>query len=167
MANIFEKIIDQLNKPLPGMPAPKSKPAAPAPVPAPKIGTAPVKPPVATTTQQKAPDIQAQLRKRELDIRQARAQADAAQRAQLEQQRKEIEDLRRKYETEMVTQAQVHTAKPDWTHTVVPGDTLSGIARKYYGKAARWPEIYDANKDKIKNPNMIYPGQVFVIPDKE
>lgn len=55
------------------------------------------------------------------------------------------------------------------THTVVRGDTLWAICRKYYGKA-NWDlvnKIVAANKDKIKNPNLIYPGQVFIIPGVE
>lgn len=50
------------------------------------------------------------------------------------------------------------------THTVVKGDTLWGMAKKYYGDGKKYPVIYEANKEKIKNPNLIYPGQVFVIP---
>lgn len=50
------------------------------------------------------------------------------------------------------------------THTVRKGDTLWGISKKYYGNGSKWTKIYDANKDKIKNPNLIYPNQVFVIP---
>lgn len=50
------------------------------------------------------------------------------------------------------------------THTVVRGDTLWGIAKKYYGNGSKYTTIYNANKDKIKNPNLIYPNQVFVIP---
>lgn len=50
------------------------------------------------------------------------------------------------------------------THTVRQGDTLWGIARKYYGDGSKYPTIYNANRDKIKNPNLIYPNQVFVIP---
>jgi len=51
------------------------------------------------------------------------------------------------------------------THTVVKGDNLWKIARTYYGgTGSDWNKIYDANKDKIKNPNLIYPGQVFTIP---
>jgi nucleoid-associated protein YgaU len=41
---------------------------------------------------------------------------------------------------------------------VQPGDTLWAIAKKYYGNGAQYTKIYNANRDKIKNPNLIYPG---------
>ena len=50
------------------------------------------------------------------------------------------------------------------TYTVKKGDTLSIIARKFYGDGSKWPVIYNANKDKIINPNLIHPDQVLVIP---
>jgi len=50
------------------------------------------------------------------------------------------------------------------THTVVKGDTLWGIAKKYYGNGSQYMKIANANKDKVKNPNLIYPGQVLTIP---
>ena len=50
------------------------------------------------------------------------------------------------------------------TYTVVAGDTLSKIAKREYGDASKWQRIYDANKDTIKNPDLIYPGQTFKIP---
>lgn len=50
------------------------------------------------------------------------------------------------------------------THTVVSGDTLWGIAQRYYGNGTLWPKIFDANRDKIKDPHWIYPAQVFVVP---
>lgn len=49
------------------------------------------------------------------------------------------------------------------THTVGAGDTLWGIAKKYYGNGAQYPKIASANPS-IKNPNLIYAGQVFTIP---
>lgn len=50
------------------------------------------------------------------------------------------------------------------TYTVASGDTLSKIAKKFYGNANAWNTIFQANKDQIKNPDMIHPGQVLKIP---
>lgn len=50
------------------------------------------------------------------------------------------------------------------SYVVRPGDTLSLIAGRYYGNVAEWPKIYNANRSKIHNPNLIYPGQVLSIP---
>lgn len=50
------------------------------------------------------------------------------------------------------------------TYTVKKGDCLWNIAKKFYGNGAQYTKIYNANKSKIKNPNLIYPGQVLVIP---
>ena len=50
------------------------------------------------------------------------------------------------------------------TYTVKKGDTLWGIAKKYLGNGALYTKIYEANKSKISNPNLIYVGQVFTIP---
>jgi nucleoid-associated protein YgaU len=51
------------------------------------------------------------------------------------------------------------------THTVVKGDTLSKLAKQYYGNANQWKRIYEANQDVIKNPDLIHPGQTFKIPE--
>lgn len=50
------------------------------------------------------------------------------------------------------------------TYTVKRGDCLWNIAKKYYGNGNQYMKIYNANKDKIKKPSLIYAGQVFVIP---
>ncbi len=50
------------------------------------------------------------------------------------------------------------------TYTVKSGDSLSKIAKHLYGDANSWHRIYDANRDKIKNPDLIHPGQVLTIP---
>ena len=50
------------------------------------------------------------------------------------------------------------------TYTVKKGDCLWNIAKKFYGKGSAYTKIYDANTNKIANPNLIYPGQIFVIP---
>jgi nucleoid-associated protein YgaU len=53
---------------------------------------------------------------------------------------------------------------PTQTYTVNKGDTLSKIAKEFYGSANRWHEIFDANRDQISNPDLIKPGQVLKIP---
>lgn len=50
------------------------------------------------------------------------------------------------------------------TYVVKSGDTLWGIARTYYGNGAEYPKIFNANRNIISNPNLIYPGQKLVIP---
>jgi LysM repeat protein len=50
------------------------------------------------------------------------------------------------------------------TYTVKSGDNLSAIAKRLLGDSKRYAEIYALNSDKIKNPNLIYPGQVLKIP---
>lgn len=56
------------------------------------------------------------------------------------------------------------TAPKATTYTVKKGDCLWNIAKKYLGNGAKYNLIYNANKDKIKNPNLIYVGQVLTIP---
>lgn len=52
------------------------------------------------------------------------------------------------------------------THTVVRGDTLWDLAQRYYDNPWDWRRIYEANQDKIRDPNLIYPDQVFAIPGR-
>jgi len=49
-------------------------------------------------------------------------------------------------------------------YTVVPGDTLSKIAKQFYGNAMKYPVIFEANQPMLKHPDKIYPGQVLRIP---
>lgn len=49
-------------------------------------------------------------------------------------------------------------------YEIVSGDTLSGIAKKFYGNASAYPKIFEANREVIQDPNLIYPGQKIRIP---
>ena len=49
-------------------------------------------------------------------------------------------------------------------YTVVAGDSLSRIAKHFYGDANKWRRIFEANTDQIKDPDLIHPGQVLRIP---
>ena len=49
---------------------------------------------------------------------------------------------------------------------VQPGNSLWRIARRSYGAGVRYTVIYEANKDQIRDPDLIYPGQVFAVPSK-
>ncbi len=51
-------------------------------------------------------------------------------------------------------------------YVVVSGDSLSKIAKREYGDANAWPKIFEANKDVLKDPNKIFPGQKLRIPPK-
>lgn len=63
-----------------------------------------------------------------------------------------------------VTPAQVRGGET--VYVVKPGDTLSGISRDRLGKMSRWPEIWDLNKGRIANPNLIEIGWELVLPEK-
>lgn len=54
---------------------------------------------------------------------------------------------------------------PSKIHEVVAGDTLSKIAKHFYGDANKYMKIFDANKDQLSDPNMIKVGQKLRIPD--
>jgi nucleoid-associated protein YgaU len=62
---------------------------------------------------------------------------------------------------DMVLNISVDQSAPE-TYEVKPGDNLSKIAKKYSGIS--WKDIFEANKDQIKNPDLIHPGQVLKIP---
>lgn len=58
----------------------------------------------------------------------------------------------------------VQESAPVRDYTIRSGDSLSKIAKEFYGNTGDWKKIYQANKDTIKDPNMIYPGQKIKIP---
>jgi len=53
------------------------------------------------------------------------------------------------------------------TKRVVTGHTLWALSKSYYGDPTRYPTIVEANRAQIHNPNVIYPGQVFVVPKSD
>jgi nucleoid-associated protein YgaU len=63
--------------------------------------------------------------------------------------------------TEQINSA---TAGEEQTYTVQKGDTLSHIAKQFYGKANQWNAIFEANRDQLDDPDRIQPGQVLRIP---
>lgn len=67
--------------------------------------------------------------------------------------------------TRTVTTNNTAVAKPSGqNYTVKRGDCLWNIAKRFYGNGAKYTTIYNANRNKIRNPNLIYPGQVLWIP---
>ena len=52
-------------------------------------------------------------------------------------------------------------------HTVERGDTLSKIAKSFYGDAMKYPVIFEANRPMLSDPDKIYPGQVLRIPNED
>ena len=66
---------------------------------------------------------------------------------------------------EVENRLSVSRAEPEAQfHTVARGDTLSAVAKKYYGNANQYPAIFEANKPMLSHPDKIYPGQVLRIP---
>ncbi|WP_168201263.1 LysM peptidoglycan-binding domain-containing protein [Qingshengfaniella alkalisoli] len=62
------------------------------------------------------------------------------------------------------TIAAVAQAEPAKIVTVQPGFTLWGIARDRYGEGLQYVQVFEANRDQINNPDLIYPGQIFDLP---
>ena len=66
---------------------------------------------------------------------------------------------------EVENRLSVSRAEPEAQfHTVARGDTLSAIAKQFYGKANAWNRIFEANRDQLDDPDRIQPGQVLRIP---
>ncbi|MBR4736195.1 MAG: peptidoglycan-binding protein LysM [Rhodocyclaceae bacterium] len=66
--------------------------------------------------------------------------------------------------TEVDNQIQFPAGTETRYHDVVKGDTLSAIAKQYYGDASKYPVIFEANKPMLSHPDKIYPGQKLRIP---
>lgn len=63
--------------------------------------------------------------------------------------------------------AEVLASKPVTRVTVQPGNTLWAIARENYGDGIQYVRVFEANRDLIRDPDLIYPGQVFTVPEDE
>jgi len=108
--------------------------------------------------------VREKLAQAEAKISELQAKADAlkAEIANLETKRDEL-------------QAKITQLKETWKlcqygrYKVVEGDWLSKIAgmRTIYSDGKKWPTIFEVNKDKIKDPNLIYPNWVLLIPNYE
>jgi nucleoid-associated protein YgaU len=76
----------------------------------------------------------------------------------------ERDDLVQRYTTEINDLKNALAEAAQRTYVVKPGDTLSGIAKAVYGDWKNWQNIYEANKDKIKNPDVIQVGWELKLP---
>ena len=66
--------------------------------------------------------------------------------------------------TESQAEAEPEVPSENEFYTVQSGDTLSGIAKEIYGDPMKYPEIFEANKPMLSDPDKIYPGQKLIIP---
>jgi nucleoid-associated protein YgaU len=53
---------------------------------------------------------------------------------------------------------------PTRTYVIKSGDSLSKIAKQFYGRTSDWHKLHEANYDKIRNPSILHPGEEIVIP---
>lgn len=68
-------------------------------------------------------------------------------------------------EPEMLEELRRKPKATSRTYLVASGDTLGTIAKKFFGDANRWTDIFEANKDTVKDPNTIQVGQELNIPE--
>ena len=77
----------------------------------------------------------------------------------------DIEERLRQRDARMKAEAQAKAAAEPTTYTVVYGDTLWGLAERFYGEGIQYTRIYEANKELIgPDPNVLYPDWVLKIP---
>ena len=70
------------------------------------------------------------------------------------------------WENDLVADIKVAKTEVYGYYVVKPGDSLSKIAKHFYGNGNAWKAIFEANKDILKDPNKIFPGQKLKIPPK-
>lgn len=89
---------------------------------------------------------------------------DSADDSELERLRQRIADLERNNAAAQAAPTP-QAAPQQRTYTVQSGDTMRRIAQRFYGDEMKWKRIYEANRGTISNPDLIYPGQEFIIPE--
>ncbi len=102
----------------------------------------------------------------EVNLKQYRNYGTKTVKVKTEEKKETTTDTQTQKKTtaEVKTERPASTAPKATTYTVKKGDTLWGISKKYLGNGAKYNTIYEANKGIIKNPNLIYVGQVLTIP---
>lgn len=77
----------------------------------------------------------------------------------------EIKKIGGENPSDLVADIQVSDQSIYAKHTVKSGESLSKIAKQYYGSANQYNTIFKANTDQLENPDLIHPGQVLKIPN--
>jgi len=73
--------------------------------------------------------------------------------------------FKREAPAELARAAEEIAERPVVKVTVQPGNTLWAIAKDNYGDGVQYVKVFEANKDRIRNPDLIYPGQIFTVPE--
>ncbi len=88
---------------------------------------------------------------------------------ELDQDGKVLSRVESPFKREAAEELKVASAQVDTKRvvsvTVQPGNTLWAIAKESYGDGVQYVKVFEANKDRIRNPDLIYPGQVFTVPE--
>lgn len=111
--------------------------------------------------------LQAELTTNEAELLQIRQQLETAEGEKAKELNDALKQVRDRIATIKARLRKIETtlaATPEGTHTVQPGESLSIIADRYYGNIQRWPDIFEANRTLITNPDVIEVGMVLVIP---
>ena len=76
-----------------------------------------------------------------------------------------IKEIAVQYRADILANIIVDDTSVYHRHEVKSGESLSKIARHYYGDAMKYPQIFEANRNILDNPDVIHPGQVLVLPN--
>ena len=110
-----------------------------------------------TTAETKGKEVQTALAAAESRAKEAEARISIAEKAKTQLQG-EVDQLKKQLEEAEKKLAEARA------YVVKPGDSLSKIAQQVYGDLNRWTEIFEANKDQIKDPNVISAGMKLRLP---